>query len=187
MLDSFLSMNGLKDVDLLNFKWELTPLQIKKGSLFITYGQIIRHIALVEDGYLRTYHIDEDGNEVTTEFSSPETFCTSYYSFYTHEPAFEFIEAITDCQLQLLTYNSLQKLYSESFAMNVFGRTILEKACIERDLRLNKVTHMGAKEKYEWFLQTYPEIYKVAKLIHIASFLGINPETLSRVRRKIIS
>jgi hypothetical protein len=52
MLDSFLSMNGLRDEDLLNFERELTPAQIKKGSLFITYGQIIRHIALVEDGFL---------------------------------------------------------------------------------------------------------------------------------------
>ncbi len=187
MFDSFLSMNGLQNEDLLNFQKELTPLQVKKGALFISYEQIIRHIALVENGYLRTYHIDEEGNEVTTEFSLPNTFCTSYYSFYTQRPSFEFIEAITDCQLQLLSYNSLQKLYAQSFAMNVFGRTILQKACIERDLRLKKIMHIGAKEKYEWFLETYPEIYKVAKLIHIASFLGIKPETLSRVRRQIIS
>jgi len=187
MFDSFFIENGLGNEDLLAFQRELTPLQIKKGALFISYEQIIRHIALVEEGYLRTYHIDEAGNEVTTEFSLPYTFCTSYYSFYTQQPAFEFIEAITDCQLHLLSYNSLQKLYKQSFAMNVFGRTILEKACIERDLRLKKIMHMKAIEKYEWFLHTYPEIYKSAKLIHIASFLGIKAETLSRIRRKFIS
>jgi hypothetical protein len=63
----------------------------------------------------------------------------------------------------------------------------LEKACIERDVRLNKIMHQGAIEKYKWFLENYTEIYKAAKLEHIASFLGIRPETLSRVRRKIIS
>jgi len=187
MLESFLITNGLQNEDLLALQKELTPKQVKKGALFISYEQIIRHIALVEKGYLRTYHIDEKGNEVTTEFSSPCTFCTSYYSFYTQRPAFEFIEAITDCSLHLLSYNSLQKLYAQSFAMNVFGRTILEKSCIERDLRLKKIMHMTAKEKYEWFLDMYPEVYKTAKLIHIASFLGIKAETLSRIRRKINS
>ena len=187
MSDSFLIKNGLQNEDLVAFQKELTPLFLKKGSLFISYDQVVRHIALVEKGYLRTWHIDEEGNEVTTEFSSPNSFCSSYYSFYTQSPAFEFIEAITDCRLQLLSYNSLQKLYAQSFAMNVFGRTILERSSIERDLRLKKIMHMGAKEKYEWFLDTYPQIYKVAKLIHIASFLGIKPETLSRVRRKVIS
>jgi hypothetical protein len=71
--------------------------------------------------------------------------------------------------------------------VNVFGRTILEKACVERDLRLKKILHLKATEKYEWFLENYADIYKVSKLADIASFLGIKPETLSRVRRKIIS
>jgi len=187
MNDTFFANNGLQNEDLEAFQNELTHKHLKKGTLFISYEQVVYHIAFVEGGYLRTYHLNEYGDEVTTEFGLPDTFCTSYYSFYTRQPAFEFIEALTDCELHLLSYTSLQKLYAQSFAMNVFGRTILERSCIERDLRLKKITHMTAKEKYEWFLCSYPEIYKVAKLIHIASFLGIKPETLSRVRRKLIS
>jgi len=187
MNDTFFANNGLQNEDLEAFQNELTHKHLKKGTLFISYEQVVYHIAFVEGGYLRTYHLNEYGDEVTTEFGLPDTFCTSYYSFYTRQPAFEFIEALTDCELHLLSYASLQKLYAQSFAMNVFGRTILERSCIERDLRLKKIMHMTAKEKYEWFLCSYPEIYKVAKLIHIASFLGIKPETLSRVRRKLIS
>jgi CRP-like cAMP-binding protein len=187
MIDHLLSQNGLKNEDLLALRAELKPHKLRKGEHFISIGQHCRHIAVIEEGYLRTYHLDEDGNEVTTDFNQPNTFCASYYSFYAQQPSFEFIEAITECELYLLSYNSLQKLYAESFFMNVFGRTVLEKACIERDLRLKKIMHLSAKEKYEWFLEKYAEVYKVAKLGHIASFLGINPETLSRVRRSFIS
>ncbi|HET9431015.1 MAG TPA: Crp/Fnr family transcriptional regulator, partial [Chitinophagaceae bacterium] len=141
-------------------------------------------LAIIESGFLRTFHLDDQDNEITTEFSAPGSFCGSYYSFYSQEPSFEFIEAITDCEIWLLSFSSLQKLYSESFQINVFGRTLLEKACIERDLRLKKILHLPASQKYQWFLDNYIEVYKVAKLGSIASFLGMKQETLSRIRGK---
>ena len=186
MIDN-LPLNGLENEDLLLFRAELKPNKLKKGGNFVSIGQHCRHIALVEEGYLRTYHLDEEDKEVTTDFNRPDTFCSAYYSFYAQQPSFECIQAITDCELYLLSYNSLQKLYADSFLINVFGRHVLEKSCIERDLRLKKVMYLSAKEKYEWFLENYADVYKVAKLGHIASFLGINPETLSRIRRSVIS
>jgi CRP/FNR family transcriptional regulator, anaerobic regulatory protein len=186
-IDNILVSYGLKNEDLELFKAELKPNFIKKGRPFILAGQISRYIAIIEEGYLRTYHLNEDTNEVTTEFNQPGMFCSSFYSFYTGQPSLEYIKAITDTKILLLSHTSLQKLYSLSFGINVFGRRVLEKACIERDLRLIKVMHLSAKEKYKWFLEKYPEVYKVSQLSHIASFLGIKPETLSRTRRKITS
>jgi CRP-like cAMP-binding protein len=187
MIDELLSANGLDNEDLHLFRAALRPHALKKNEQFISLGQRCRNLALIEDGYLRTYHLDEDGHEVTTDFNQPNTFCGSYYSFYAQEPSFEIIEAMTDCELYLISYDALQKLYAQSLLINVIGRTVLEKACIERDLRFKKIVHLPAKEKYEWFLEKYAEVYKVAKLGHIASFLGINQETLSRVRRSFIS
>ena len=187
MIDKVLLMNGLNVEEMEKFKSELKQRVLKKVDYFISPGQVSKNIAFIEKGYLRTFHLDENGYEITTEFSQPDTFSGSYYSFYAHEPSFEFIKAVTDCELLLLSYNSLQKLYAESYLVNVFGRTVLEKACIERDLRLKKIVHQSAIEKYEWFLERYADIYKVARLADIASFLGIKPETLSRVRRKVIS
>jgi len=186
VIDNVLTENGLNSDDLEKFKTELKQSNLNKGNYFISPGQVSRYIAFIEKGYLRTYHLDENGNEITTEFNQPGTFCSSYYSFYARQSSFEYIEAITDCELFLLSFSSLQNLYAQSFSMNVFGRIILEKACIERDLRLKKIMHLTATEKYKWFLKNYTEVYKVAKLGYIASFLGIKPETLSRVRRKII-
>ena len=187
VIDNVLTRNGVNSKDVEKFKTELKQSNLKKGDHFIFPGQVSRYLAFIEKGYLRTYHLDENGNEITTEFNQPGTFCSSWYSFYARQSSFEYIEAVTDCELFLLSFSSLQNLYAHSFSMNVFGRSILEKACIERDLRLKKIMHLTAIEKYKWFLKNYTEVYKVAKLGYIASFLGIKPETLSRVRRKIIS
>lgn len=187
MIDDVLAQNGLHHEDMEKFKAVLSKSSLKKGEAFVVPGQICRYMALVETGFLRTFHLDENINEVTTEFNGPDSFCSSFYSFYTHHPSFETIEAITDCELFLLSFDNLRKLYATNFLINVFGRTVLEKACIEIDLRHKKIMHLSAMEKYKWFLENYADIYKVAKLGHIASFLGIKQETLSRLRRKIIS
>ena len=131
--------------------------------------------------------MNDRGDELTTEFSQPGQFCVSYYSFYLQQPAFEYIEAITEVELHLIDYAFLQKLYLESLEMNMLGRKLLEQASIERDLRQKKIMHLSAKEKYGWFAENYPEVYKVAKLQYIASFLGINIETLARIKRAVIS
>ena len=166
---------------------ETSYTQLKKGDFFLYSGQVSRHIAYIKSGFMRTYHLNDRGDEITTDFSQPGQFCVSYYSFYLEQPAFEYIEAITDCELHLIDYPFLQKLYHQSLEMNMLGRKLLEQAAVERDLRIKKVMHMNAKEKYEWFAENYAEVYKVAKLQHIASFLGINVEALSRVRRTVIT
>lgn len=187
LIDAFLTANGLADDDLAAFKAALQPLHIKKGTEWIHSGQVARHIALVESGYLRTYHLNEAGEEITTTFNIPATFCGAFHSFYTQSPAFEYIEAITESDVYLLSYTALQKMYAESFRINVFGRKILEQSCIERDLRLKKILHLSAVEKYNWFMENFSAVYQVAKVGSIASFLGMKPETLSRVRRKMLS
>jgi CRP-like cAMP-binding protein len=184
-MDAFLMAHGLAADDLIAFKDAWQPLRLKKGTKWIRPGQIARHIALIESGCLRTYHIDESGQEVTTAFNVPATFCGAFHSFYTQSPAFEYIEAITESDVYLLSFTALQQMYKESFAMNVFGRKILEQACIERDLRLKKILHLSALEKYNWFLENFSSVYQVASVGSIASFLGMKPETLSRVRRKM--
>jgi len=187
MIDDLLIENGLNEEEMEKFKGALSKSRLRKGEHFVIPGQVCRYMALIENGYLRTFHLDENVNEITTEFNGPDTFCSSFYSFYTHHPSFECIEAITDCDLFLLSFDNLRKLYATSFLINAFGRTVLEKACIEIDLRHKKIMHLSAMEKYKFFLENYADIYKVAKLGHIASFLGIKVETLSRIRRKIIS
>lgn len=184
-IDSLFSNNGLPKDEIANFKAVLREASLMKGSLFVASEQMCFNIAIVETGYLRAFHLDEGGNEVTTDFFRSGDFCSSFYAFYSQQQAFESIQCITDCKLHLITLNALRDLYSQSFEINSFGRRVLEKVCMEKDFILKRIVHLPAVEKYTWFLQQYPDVAKTAKLGDIASFLRMKQETLSRVRRKL--
>lgn len=169
------------------FQQELTFKSLKAGDLLVEENKHCRHLAFVLNGYLRKFHIGENGNETTSEFNSPGSFSAAYYSFYTEQVSFESIEAMTDAEVLQISFHSLQTLYSNSFNMNVFGRKVLERACISRELWLKKMISLSGTERYAWFISEHKDIAKVARLQHIASFLGLKPETLSRIRRKWIS
>lgn len=161
--------------------------KIKQHDFLVSEGKRCNHIAFLLSGFMRTFHIGEDGKEITSEFSLQNKFTSSYHSFYTRQVSFEYIQAMTDCEVLLISYDKLQKLYQHSFNMNVMGRRILENACVQREIRVKKMISLSALDYYKWFIKEFGDVYKVAQLQHIASFLGVKPETLSRVRRKIIS
>jgi CRP-like cAMP-binding protein len=169
------------------FQQELTFKTLKAGDLLVEENQHCRHLTFILNGYFRKYHIDANGNEVTSEFNSPGSFSAAYYSFYAEQTSFESIEAMTAAEVLQLSFPSLQTLYSSSFNMNVFGRKALERACLLRELWLKKMISLPGTERYAWFVKEYKDIAKIAQLQHIASFLGLKPETLSRIRKKRIS
>lgn len=150
-------------------------------------GQYASQLAFIESGYLRTYQIDFNGNDVTINFHAPNSFCGSFYSFYTQQPALDNIVAISDCVIRTIAYEQLMALYEQELEVNILGRKIIEQVCIQKDVRIAKMLQSNGEERYRWFLAEYPDIFQVAQMRHIASFLGVKPETLSRIRRKMIS
>jgi len=161
--------------------------KLKQHTLFISEGKKCNYMAFILSGFMRTFYVDEDSREITSDFSLQNSFTSAWYGFYTRKASLESIEAITDCEVVLISYDALQKLYATSFGMNVMARRVLEYACIQRDLRVKKMISLDGFDRYQWFMKEFGDIYKVAQLQQIASFLGIKPETLSRIRRKIIS
>lgn len=169
------------------FQQEFSFKTLRTGDLLVEENKRCTHLSFVLSGYLRKFHTDENGNETTSEFNSPGSFSAVYYSFYTEQVSFESIEAITDAEVLQLSFRALQTLYSNSFNMNVLGRKVLERSCILRELWLKKMISLSGTERYAWFISEYSDVAKIARLQHIASFLGLKPETLSRIRRKRIS
>ena len=160
---------------------------IPKGDFLVKEGQLSDELGFITSGYLRTFQIDYNGNDITTNFHGPNTYCASYYSFYSSQAAIENIIAITDIELHLVKYDNLMSLFEHSLESNIVARKIIEKVCIQKDFRIAQLLKLNGTDKYLWFLETYPDLIKVAQMNHISSFLGIKPETLSRIRRKIIS
>ncbi|MBR9919728.1 MAG: Crp/Fnr family transcriptional regulator [Bacteroidetes bacterium] len=160
---------------------------LHKDEYFVREGQYVKSIAFVNDGMLRSYQIDYKGNDITTNFFPAGKFCSSYYSLYKEAPSFENVVALTKTKLLLIPYAPLMEAFEHDLEVITFNRKSVEEVCIQKDIRIAKMLQLDAKNRYLWFQESHPEVMKIAPLKHIASYLGINPETLSRVRREIIS
>ena len=141
----------------------------------------------MESGLLHAYQIDSKGNAITTNFFQRGAFCGSYYSFYRQSPALDSIKAITETRIYTIGFERLQKLFQDDMVINQIGRLAIEQVCIAKDIRLSKMLKLDAKARYLWFLEEYPMVIEQSPLKFIASYLGMKPESLSRIRKELIS
>ena len=158
---------------------------VKPKEKLIKNGQTANSIYLIEEGLLRVYHL-LDGKEITTYFSCDGLFISTYSSFITQKPSFEILEAIEESNVYELSYESLTTLYGMDPKFQKIARYMAEQnyLCIfDRTLTMQTKT---AKEKYLDFISNnHKKIVQRAPQHQIASFLGIAPESLSRIRKEI--
>jgi len=161
--------------------------ELSAGEYFVKEGQHSKVIGYVESGLLRSYQIDSSGNDITTNFFLQDSFCGSFYSFYRKAPALDFVISITDSRIHTIGYDKLQSLFQEDLVLNQLGRLAIEEVCIEKDIRLSKMLKLNAKDRYLWFINEYPSVVEKSPLKYIASYLGMKPESLSRIRKELIT
>jgi len=161
--------------------------QLNAKEYFVKEGQYSKQIGYVESGLLRSYQINHSGDDITTNFFTPDSFCGSFYSFYRQAPALDFVVAVTDVKIHTIGYEKLQSLFKNDLTLNQLGRLAIEKVCIEKDIRLSKMLKLDAKERYLWFIKGYPTVIEQSPLKYIASYLGMKAESLSRIRKEMVS
>jgi CRP-like cAMP-binding protein len=183
--------NILKElIELTNDEWltfsqNLNIKEFKAKTIIIREGNITTDVFFIKSGLLRTYHIQE-GKEINTYFACDGQFISIFGSFITQTPSFEYLEAIEDSLVYSFSFKKLSELYKESPKFEKLGRIMAEKnylCVIDRTLTMQIKT---AKEKYFDFIKNYDK--KIVQRVpqhQIASFLGIAPESLSRVRKEI--
>lgn len=176
---------GLTESEWKSFSLQLKKKEFKAKTLLIKEGSIANNLYFIESGLLRTYHF-LDGKEITTYFACDKQFISVFSSFINQTSSFEILETIEDSNVYELSYNTLIELYKKSSNFEKLGRILAEKnylCALERTLTMQTKT---AKKKYLDFIKNYDK-----KIVHrvpqhqIASFLGIAPESLSRVRKEI--
>lgn len=170
--------------DLKEALYQLTKTkEIKKGELLVREGERCTDIYFIERGLLRGYYYQED-KEITHWFAREGEFATCFYSFITHVPAAENIEAIEACELLQMPYANLQKLYAAHPEMERIGRLLTESYYIKLEGRLLGLQFTTAKERYDDLINNNAALVQRAPLGQIASYLGITQETLSRIRAR---
>ncbi|MGA0555375.1 Crp/Fnr family transcriptional regulator [Larkinella sp. VNQ87] len=144
-------------------------------------GQISERIFFIEKGIARGYYLKED-REVTSWFMKEADFIISIVSFYTRQPAQEYIELLEDSVLWSITYDQLQHLYDSFPEFNKVGRLLTERYYVQSEQRAQNLRMQTARERYAQLLADFPDIFRRVPLKYIASHLGLSPETVSRLR-----
>jgi CRP-like cAMP-binding protein len=153
------------------------------GDYILEEGQICTKACLVVKGLARSYYINE-GRDITSRFMDEGFIITSWISYYTQQPGNEFIEALEETTLACINYSDIQKLYFDFPEFNIVGRKQAEYSFYLSEQRTQLLRRHTAEEKYKFFLEHHPTLLQRVPLKNIASYLGMNEETLSRVRSK---
>lgn len=157
------------------------PCAIKRGKNLINQGEICDKIYFIKKGALRAF-VKEGKKDLTTWITVENEIVTAITSFNSQIPAIENIQAIEDCELLSMNYNDLQNLYTQFPEYNIVGRKIYEKYYWDAEIRALIARLSKAEKKYEYFLKVHSNLSNRVPLKHIASYLGISLETLSRIR-----
>lgn len=152
-----------------------------KKTVLLKEGEVNNHICMVINGLVRSYYLNE-GKEITSRLMDEGFIITSWISFYTRKPGNEFLETIEDTSLACVHHNDIQQLYEEFPEFNIIGRKQVEYSFYMSELRTRMLRKHTAEEKYRFFLENHPNLLQRVALKHVATYLGMNEETLSRVR-----
>ena len=158
----------------------------KKGKHLLKTGEVCKHLYFLNKGVIRGY-IKDAGRDITTWITSENELVTSISSFDLQKPAIENIQALEDCELISMTYKNLQKLYDRFPEFNIVGRKVYQSYYRDAENRALIARLTNAEKKYRYFLTVHCHLANRVPLKYIASYLGINLETLSRVRKKMAS
>jgi CRP-like cAMP-binding protein len=160
-------------------------LEVKKGNTILNANDLVAHQYFVYNGCLRTYFIDKSGKEHTLQFAIKDWWISDFTAFFSASKAILTIECIQDATLFKISKQSMETLYKDIPQLETFFRLKMEKAFASFQKRILANLALPAKERYIAFINTYPNIEKSVKNYHIASYLGIATESLSRIRKDI--
>ena len=167
------------------FRKYIIPKKLRKKQYLLQEGDICKYVTFVEAGMLRSYAVDEKGIEKIFQFAPEGWWISDMYSFLTKEPSTLCIDALEDSELVLISKASLDELRDKIPSFMAFSMNQIQSAYIALQRRLFDMVNLNTAEKYTKLLATYPDIVQRAPQHMIASYMGLTPESLSRVRKRI--
>lgn len=155
-----------------------------KHEILTKQGEIAAFLSFIETGIVRCY-IPDDEFGLTFNFSFDKEFTCAYDSFLTQTPTEYALQALTETVVWQISYADLQKVYAKTNVGNYLGRIASEKLFLEKSKRELSLLRYSAKERYLKLFNEQPDILKFIPLKYIASYIGVTPQGLSRIRRQI--
>jgi CRP-like cAMP-binding protein len=160
-------------------------LMVRKGDFLLNEGQCVHYQYYVYSGCLRSYFLHESGKEHTIQFAMSDWWISDYTAFFTGGRSILYIECLQDAEIYKISKGSLEELYAEVPLIEYYFRLIMEKSFVSFQNRIISDLALSAKERYCWFIKRYPSIEQKIRNYHVASYLGITTESLSRIRKDL--
>jgi CRP-like cAMP-binding protein len=160
---------------------------LSKGSYLLEPGQVVEHLYFIDFGLLRYYNIDnETGEERTGQFFDAGTVYTDVKSFVTQAPSRQFIQALESSAILCIPRKVIYDLYSSEHALERFGRLMIEQALIGSQQRTSDMMSQSIEQRYLDLMSRRQDLVQRIPQYLLASYLGVTPEALSRIRRRAL-
>ncbi|MDR2222923.1 MAG: Crp/Fnr family transcriptional regulator [Flavobacteriaceae bacterium] len=160
-------------------------IKISKNTILEDENTIPKYLYFVVDGFVRLYHTNSKGEEVTTHINCPPGFITSYFHFINRTKSNDTLACITDCQLLRISKTNLDTLNQESQSFKDFSIQVFQQSLAYNEKRSQELATLTAEERYIKLIEKQPEVLQFVPIQYIASFLGMNPKSLSRIRKQL--
>jgi CRP/FNR family transcriptional regulator, anaerobic regulatory protein len=159
--------------------------ELANKHFYVHSGEVQKHIGFVYSGLLRTFYIDDNGNDITVRFSRENTYATDYVAFIKRAPSKYFIQCLEPSVLVNLEYNHIQKGYQLHHGLENYGRLIAEEVLKGQQKRIESFLFDKAEQRYLDFVNDSPDLFNRVSLTYLSSYLGIERVSLSRIRKKL--
>lgn len=182
---SILSFAFVPD-ELIDKLFEITSLHhFPKGKSFLKAGEISDFVGFNLNGIFRLYYVDSEGNDFTKSFSIPGKFVISYTALVQKRPSLFYIDAVAKSDLLRFRYSEWKKMIENDIRWYPFIFKLIESVYVMKEMREKSFLIDDAKTRYIEFRKMYPQLEGMVRQYQIASFLGMTPETLSRIRNEL--
>ncbi len=178
------NISPMSDSDWQFFSSNLQKVNLKKRATLLKAGEVENHISYISKGIVR-YYIPGEEQDLTFGFLFENQFVTAYDSFLTQLPSHYQIEALTDVTLWKISKKDLQEVYDKTSTGNIIGRKMAENMFLIKSSRELSLLSKTAEERYLDLFTQRPQLIKQIPLKYIASYIGVTPQALSRIRKRI--
>ena len=175
----------LTDSELNYLESGLTISELKSKHFYIHANTIQREIGFVYQGLMRSFYVDSKGNEITVNFVRENRYATHYTAFITRKPSNYYFQCIEPTIIVNISYEHIQAGYDKYPIFERYGRLVAEAVLQFQQKRIEGFLFETAEERYLDFLKENPDLFSRVSLSHLSSFLGIERQTLTRIRQKL--
>ena len=181
------NITEINDEDWEFFSSKLQKKSYPKKTIIAEIGEVENHISFIEKGIVRLLipKEEEEEEEITYGFSFENEFISAYDSFLTQTPSQYQLETLVETSLLSIAYSDLQKVYEHTKIGNLIGRLVAERLFIIKSNRALSLLNDSAEKRYFNLFTERPNLIKEIPLKYIASYIGVTPQSLSRIRKKI--